>query len=294
MAKQYINPIHEGADPFILLFEDKYYLYPTLDPHGIRVFSSDNLVDWKDEGYALKDVDCYGDRGFWAPEILYRDGVFYMVFVANEHLGIATSKSPLGPFVQKEKKPLDEVQMIDGHFLEGYDGKTYLYFVRFNNNNEIHVAELNDDLLSIKKETEKKVLEATDPWETIWKTNPVCEGPFVLKHNNLYYLTYSCNHTMCKEYAVGCAVSSSPYGPFKKCSNNPILSSSSTVVGTGHHSFTTSKDGRNLIIVYHCHESIEKMGQRMTCIDKARFIKGEEEDLLEILGPTDTPQDSII
>ncbi len=98
------------ADPFILLHDGTYYAYGTKAEHGIAVFESDDLQTWRQasgraaEGLALHKDDVYGDRWFWAPEVYCINGAFYMFFSAQSHVCVAVSDSPLGPFVQKEKK----------------------------------------------------------------------------------------------------------------------------------------------------------------------------------------------
>ncbi|MBR4836617.1 MAG: glycoside hydrolase family 43 protein [Clostridia bacterium] len=286
MGDKYQNPVCSGADPFVLLNNGTYYLYSTNSPDGFRVFTSSNMADWTDRGYCLRADDVMGDKWFWAPEVLENDGKFYMVYVANEHLGIAVADSPLGPFIQKEKKWLNDINEIDGHFFVDDDGTVYLYFVRFDNGNVIWCAKMNDDMLSYDHSTARFLFRAEDEWEL--KDCSVVEGPFVLKHNNKYYLTYSANHTRCEDYAVGCAVSDNPMGPFKKVSYNPILKKNDTFNGTGHHSFTTSKDGSELVCVYHARPFRDTTCPRMTCIDRTRFIpdKNGGDDILVIDGPT--------
>ena len=275
------NPLMEGADPFILTYNGKYYLYFTKEDDGFKVYESDNLYSWIDRGYCLKrGEDVIGNGGFWAPEIIYENGLFYMVYVTDEHLAIATSKSPLGPFKQSKKEYLDEGNMIDGHFYKD-NGQIYLYFVRFNNGNVIHVAKMNDDLLSFDKSTEKFLLKAELPWEVTSKFN-VIEGPFVLKHQGKYYLTFSCNHTEHPDYAIGYAVSDNPMGPFKKFEGNPILHKTSEVCGVGHHSFFYRLEDNQLMCVYHRHYSLKQNYPRQVCLDEAYF----EDNLLKINGPT--------
>ena len=286
MENKYLNPVCDGADPFVLLHDGIYYLYSTNSPDGFRVFTSSNMADWTDRGYCLRADDVMGDKWFWAPEVLERNGKFYMVYVANEHLGIAVSDSPLGPFVQEEKKWLNDINEIDGHFFVDDDGAVYLYFVRFDDGNVIWCAKMNEDMLSYDYSTARFLFRAEDEWEL--KDCSVVEGPFVLKHNGKYYLTYSANHTRCEDYAVGCAVSDNPMGPFTKVSYNPILKKNDAFNGTGHHSFTRSKDGRELICVYHARPLRDTTCPRMTCIDRARFVPDENggDDILVIDGPT--------
>ena len=286
MKSEYINPVCEGADPFVLLHNGVYYLYSTNSPDGFRVFSSNNMAEWTDCGYCLRKEDVKGDKWFWAPEVMERNGKFYMVYVANEHLGIAVSDSPLGPFVQEEKRWLNDINEIDGHFFMDDDGTVYLYFVRFDNGNVIWCAKMNEDMLSYDHSTARFLFRAEDEWEL--RDCSVVEGPFVLKHKGKYYRTYSANHTRSEDYAVGYAISDSPMGPFKKVSYNPILKKNDAFNGTGHHSFTTSKDGSEIVCVYHARPHRDTMCPRMTCIDRARFIRDDnsDDDILVIDGPT--------
>lgn len=283
------NPLFTGADPFLLCHEGVYYMYFTGGTEenrpGFMVYSSTDLQNWENRGYCLEAKDVMGDRGFWAPELLVRDGKFYMVYVANEHLGIAVADSPLGPFTQTEKRWISERNAIDGHFLVGDDGQVYLYYVRFDNANIIYAAKMSEDLMHIDEENEVRLIDAEEPWET--RDCRVAEGAFVLKHNGLYYLTYSCNHTRSQDYAVGYAVSEHPLGPFVKYKGNPILHKTETVVGVGHHSFATAADGKTLLCAYHSHWSKEQAFPRRVCIDTAEFIqKDGEADILVIHGPS--------
>ena len=276
------NPIMEGADPFILVHDHKYYLYFTKENDGFKVYESSDLKNWEDKGYCLKKGhDICGDKWFWAPEIIYHNNIFYMVYVANEHLAIATSTSPLGPFTQKKQEFLDEGNMIDGHFFKDDDGTVYLYFVRFDNGNVLHVAKMNKDMISIDKKSERFIMRAELPWE-LSSGYSVMEGPFVLKHHGKYYLTFSCNHTQSPDYAIGYATSDNPYGPFVRYENNPILSKTDKVVGVGHHSFFNRIGDNHLMIVYHRHYSPIQNYPRQVCIDEACFDK----DILKIDGPT--------
>lgn len=284
----YSNPVCEGADPFVLLHEGKYYLYSTNSKDGYRVYESRNLRDWTERGYCLKKEDVMGERMFWAPEVIYRDGRFYMVYTSEEHLGIAVSKTPTGPFRQENKGWLSERNAIDGHFFQDEDGQVYLYYVRFDGGNVIYGAKMSPDLLELDEENEVRLISAADEWET--RDCLVTEGPFMLKNEGKYYLTYSANHYRCPDYAVGCAASSSPLGPFEKCKNNPILHGCGRIQGTGHHSFTYSKDGSRLICVYHCHRGDGEIHPRMTCIDPAEFIGGE----LVIHGPSSEEREILV
>ena len=301
MKNQFGNPIMPGADPFVLLHDGMYYMYCTMEnaqplvghnnfptaegkQDGYHVYQSDDLLTWEDKGFCLKSQDVMGDKWFWAPEVLYRNGKFYMVYSSEEHLGIAVADSPLGPFRQEKKQWLFEENAIDGHFFVDDDGTVYLYYVKFPKGNVIFVAKMAEDLLHVDTFYPQPLIQAEEPWETV--DCLVAEGPFVLKHKGLYYLTYSCNHTRCRDYAVGVAVSSSSVGPFAKSKKNPILHRNDKFCGVGHHSFTTSKDGKTLICSYHCHNSLDIFKPRRFCLNTAEFVPGEDgmDDLI-IHGP---------
>ncbi len=279
--KKYINPVIEGADPFLLYYDGKYYHYATDAPDGFVVHSSKDLVEWKNEGYCLKvGEDVMGDKWFWAPEVKDYNGKFYMVYVANEHLAVAVSDRPTGPFTCPTKKWLSERNAIDGSFFIDDDGKIYLYYVRFDGGNVIYGAPMKD-MFTLDEEKEKELIRPALPWEMV--AGSVAEGPFMLKHNGKYYLTYTANDYQSPDYAVGYAVCDMPLGNFVRYECNPILKKDYVQVGTGHHSFTTARDGKSMLIVYHVHNSLTKVHPRLTCVDKAEFVKNSNgDDVLKI------------
>jgi xylan 1,4-beta-xylosidase len=271
------------ADPTIFFHKGQYYLYGTVGANpnlGFTVYTSPDLKTWEgpkgvNEGYALRKGDVFGQKGFWAPQVFYYQNRFYMAYTANEQIAIATSHSPLGPFFQNSQQPLAApVKQIDPFVFIDDDGRKYLYHVRLTQGNRLFVAEMTDDLISIKPETLKECITAEEPWENTARASwPVAEGPTVFKHKKLYYLVYSANDFRNPDYAVGYAVSSSPYGPWKKYPGNPIISKNNTGPnGTGHGDFIKDKKG-HLFYVLHTHYSDTKVAPRRTAIVKARFAR---------------------
>ena len=301
MDNNFKNPMLNGADPFVLFYEGSYYMYCTTENDdqlvgandfgtatpegdGIYVYVSKDMKNWVKHGYALKKGDSMGEKWFWAPEVLEYRGRFYMVYAAEEHIAIASSDHPLGPFKQENKRWLREGGAIDGSFFVDDDDSVYLYYVRLGGGNRIFVAKMKDDLSEIEKEYPECLISAEEPWETL--DCLIAEGPFVLKHKGLYYLTYSCNHTRCVDYAVGYAVSDSPVGPFKKFEENPIMKRSGNLLGVGHNSFFRAED-RTLYCAYHCHNIHSNYFKpRMFCLNTAEFAEVENGiDRLVINGP---------
>ncbi len=260
------------GDPFIMLNGNTYYAYGTNAENGIEVYTSDDLVYWKKESeLALKSEDSWGGRWFWAPEVYYiqEKNKFFMYYTANEHICVATSNSPLGPFKQEAKVPmLDGEKSIDNSLFIDDNGKPYLYFDRFNDGLNIWVAELENDLQTIKTATLKKCINVSQAWEEIWPR--VNEGAFVMKHKGLYYMTYSANSYESPFYGIGFATAASPEGPWTKYTSNPILQKPQDLVGVGHSAMFKDKSGK-LRIVFHAHHSATSIHPRAMYIADVTF-----------------------
>jgi len=309
MASTYQNPmpIKNIGDPFVLRAQDgTYYCYATSAPDGFKAWSSDDLIHWRETGYVYKrGEDSWGTSDFWAPEVIFQDGKYFMHYSArwgrNEslRLGVATADSPDGPFSDVFDHPMFDFgyAAIDGHVLLDDDGRKYFYYARDCSENivagrhesHLYAAELNDDLVSFKGEP-TLVTKPEQEWELRsgpeWLWN---EGPFVLKYDGKYYLMYSANFYASRDYAVGYAVSENPLGPFLKAAHNPVLfAGDSPFSGPGHNSVTTSRDGKELFIVYHVHTDFQNpSGDRQVCIDRMGF---RADGSLYVSGPTHTPQ----
>lgn len=272
------------ADPFVLLWENTYYAYGTHSPDGISVFASDDLKTWyipegTRNGLALHKDDVWGEKWFWAPEVYHVNGTFYMYFSADEHICVATSEAPVGPFKQAEQKPMLDEKSIDNTLFLDDSGKPYLFFDRFNDGLNIWSAELEDNLLEIKKETMRKCIAVSQPWEEVWPR--VNEGSFVIKHNGVYYLTYSGNSYESQFYGIGFATATDINGPWTKYEKNPILQKPGKLVGVGHSSMFTDKEGR-LRIAFHAHNNDSTIHPRHMYFSSVRFEESEGHDIMVI------------
>tara|TARA_R110001592_G_scaffold62863_13_gene192474 strand:+ start:102 stop:1079 length:978 start_codon:yes stop_codon:yes gene_type:complete len=265
------------ADPTIFEHDGIYYLYGTSQGslinkgNGFLVYTSTNLEEWQGpagitSGFALKDSDAFGDTGFWAPQVFYKNETFYMAYTANEKIAIATSNSPLGPFTNNGN-PIAQTRQIDPFVFFDDNGKTYLYHVRLTNGNRIFVAEMNSDLQSIKEETLVEAITASEPWENTANASwSVAEGPTVIKENDTYSLFYSTNDYRNQDYAVGYATSTSPTGSWKKSANNPIIHGDMVGEnGTGHGDVFYDTFG-NMQYVLHTHFSSAVVEPRKTAV----------------------------
>lgn len=277
------------ADPTIFLDHGNYYLYGTSlgSENGFLVYQSNDLKNWskpvgKTNGYALIKGDSFGEKGFWAPQVFKYKNCYYMAYTANEHIAIAKSESPLGPFKQEKLQSLaGEGKQIDPFIFFDIDGKPYIYYVKLKEGNRIFVSEMKADLSDLIAGTARECIAASAPWENTEKVSwPVAEGPSVTKKGNTYYLIYSANDFRNKDYAVGYATSRSPLGPWKKYEGNPIISKEQIHLnGTGHGELFTDKNG-SFKYVMHTHFSSAEVAPRRTGLVDLQFTNGKEDTKL--------------
>ncbi|RDV13533.1 beta-xylosidase [Pontibacter diazotrophicus] len=262
-AREDHNPVLEGfyADPDVLYSEKtgKFYIYPTSDGFTgwsgtyFKTFSSDNLVDWKDEGVILdlhKDVS-WADRNAWAPCIIEKKTgdqyKYFYYFTAAQKIGVAVADNPTGPFVDSGKPLIDAFpegvtggQQIDPEvFADPKTGKNYLYW----GNGYMAGAELNEDMVSIKPGTTKVMTpDAT-----------FREGATVSYRNGTYYFLWSEDDTRSENYRVRYGTSSTPMGKIIVPENNLVIAKDKEagIYGTGHNSILQMPGKDEWYIVYH-------------------------------------------
>ncbi len=296
----------------------KWYMTGTCDGMSFKLYSSDDLTKW-DNGKTIftKDMVSWGiydpsvgAYGLWGAEIHEREGKYYLYFsiwakdgqgnATSPRIGVATSDKVDGPYKDKGEPLFDYgYSAIDNHLFTDDDGKNYFYYVRDAYDNvvdgvhesHIYVVEMNDDLTSVKAQSESVFLLRPDQaWEKrsgggSWAW---VEGCWMQKMNGKYYLFYSANKYDSRNYAIGYAVSDSPTGPFVK-NPEPLLETyAEELVSPGNNSFFTSKDGKELFTAYHMLTTPETpSGNRYLNIDR---IGLREDGTVYINAPTITAQ----
>lgn len=145
LSEMYKNPIITGThpDPSILRVGDDYYMVNSsfIFFPCIPISHSKDLIHWKIIGHAISKPEyahldeLEGGRGYWAPDISYYDGKFYIT--ATYRLNdsgtvyrkqmVTSSVNPEGPYC----KPvfLDE-DGIDPSLFTDYDGRRYMILNR--------------------------------------------------------------------------------------------------------------------------------------------------------------------
>ncbi len=312
MQVSYTNPVFDQyfADPFVLHHEGQYYAYGTgplsSDGRAFPVLRSSDLVNWKQHGWAL--IPPGGDE-YWAPEVAFYDGTFYMYYSAHgidgqdHQLRVATSRDPLGPFRDAGKVLIpDQPFTIDAHPFQDQDGQWYLFYSRdFLTLEDIYrvgtgiVVDRLVDMFTLAGEpwvvirphadwqlfkAQRTMYGAVYDWHTI-------EGPALRFHNGHYYCFYSGGAWEHDNYGVSYVVADHPMGPYQLPSTGEqvlLRSAPGYLIGPGHNSFTESPNGSQEYIVYHAWDP--GMTARRMCIDKLTW----DQDTPVIHGPTWTRQ----
>lgn len=188
-------------DPFILLYEDKYYMYGTRGSEawtdkstGLDAYVSDDLESWEEiRDVFLPPENFWADRNFWAPEVHYYNGSFYM-FVSFKSetkmrgTQILKAERPEGPFCLHSDGPVtpEDWMCLDGTLVVD-DGKPYIVFCHEwvqVKDGEVWALELTDDLKASKGEP-IYLFKASEPfWVDKTRETFVTDGPFAYRTEN--------------------------------------------------------------------------------------------------------------
>ena len=182
-----------------------------------HVFSTDDMVHWKDHGEILNSSQVEWGRpegGFmWAPDCAYKDGKYYFYFPHPSgsdwnntwKVGVAISDKPDRDFKVWGyiKNMGDEFAMIDPCVFVDSDGQAYFYY---GGGGRCVGARLKGNMVELA-EPLRKMEGLTDFHEATW----------VHKHGDWYYLSYADNHVENDRGAnrLHYAMSKNPLGPWE-------------------------------------------------------------------------------
>lgn len=268
------------ADPYILKYNGKYYIYVT-GHDAVYAYHSDSLFEnWK---YYGKVMTIEGHDSFWAPSVIEIDGKFYMynsVEVyddtpdAGGHRGamhVSVSDNPLGPFLGAKR--ILHPFSIDSHIVKNESGLYLFYSSNRFDGERIGTCIYVDRMLDpyTPEGTPKLVLEPTldediyrrdrykkgQHWHTI-------EGAFYFREDDWHYLMYSGNCFEQPTYYVGFARAKTDETDLTKIkfekypddgTYSPVLKANEFEEGTGHNSMI--KENGEWYAVYHARDIAE-------------------------------------
>ncbi|MBA4147172.1 MAG: family 43 glycosylhydrolase [Verrucomicrobia bacterium] len=330
----YKNPVYSKyfADPYVWKHDGKYYAVGTGplgtndhtvqdedlsssdfqgEERAIPVLTSDNFVDWKFAGGALRVPPDLKHKPFWAPEVAFHKDHFYLYYSTameglRHMLRVAKSRFPDGPYEDLGRLIGDTHDCpfaIDGHAFLDDDGQWYLFYARDFLNQEgganAGTALVVDRLNGMTKLAgeEKVVLRSKCNWQLfkaqremygkIWDWHTM-EGPCVRKRNGLYYCFYSGGCYENDTYGVDYGVAENVMGPYSDEGNESgprvLKTVPGRVPGPGHISIVNGPDDQTEYMVYHAWDI--EMKSRLMCMDKLEWTDNGP----RCAGPTWTEQ----
>jgi arabinan endo-1,5-alpha-L-arabinosidase len=282
----YENPVydHDAPDPVLIRAPDgTFYAYTTQSIYGTRlinipVLRSTDLVRWSYVRDALPAVPSWAvldERDSWAPHVIRHDGRYLMYFSEGRAkdgtmaIGVATSSEPTGPFRDAIGEPLltgPTFTTIDP-FVMTHEGDLWIFWGSAGD--PIRAQRLSEDGLSTVGEP-RIVFERRfgEPYEGL------IEGAWLTRRGSWWYLMYSGDACCDQEahYAVNVARSRSPFGPFSRNPNNPILEANETFNAPGHNSVVVDDAGEHWM-VYHAYVKPD-FTFRVMLIDRIEWVDG--------------------
>lgn len=276
------NPVIDGwyADPEGFVDGGTLWLYPTSslnyeDQTFFDAFSSEDGIHWKKHPSILTTAEVkWAWRALWAPSVVAKDGRYYLFFSANDvhqgevgGIGVAVSDSPAGPFKDLLGRPLipdivNGAQPIDQFvYNDPVSGEWLMYYGGWRHCNVVRLA---PDFKSIVPFEDGSLYREITPEGYV-------EGPFMLYREGKYYFMWSEGTWTQDDYRVAYAISTSPFGPFRR--EATILESDSAVgTGAGHHSVVRDPGTGEYLMIYHRHPLNAQSGNdRVVCMDRMEF-----------------------
>lgn len=249
----------ELADPSVLFFEDKWYLYPS----GGMAWWTEDFSTWHHHPINVPWIG-------YAPTIV-QFGERFLLTASDAP--IYEASHPLGPFIV-----LQAVQTPDGEVLKGWedpmlfsddDGRLFAYWGIAKG---IFGAEL-DPKAPWKLVCPPALLIQFDPthqWERGGYSNQLnvscLEGAWMFKHGGTYHLTYSAPGTY-PRYATGCYRATKPLGPFTYAERNPITTGPGRFVQGAGHGCIVRGPLDTVWAFYTCHVQIHHTFERRIGMD---------------------------
>ena len=251
------NPVIPGdfADPSIIRQGKVYYATGTSSewaPH-FPLFQSTDLLHWQPIGYVLPKTPAWAAASFWAPELFYRNGIYYVYYVARKKsdgiscIGVATTKDPAKGFTDHGILLEFGREAIDPFVIEE-NGQLYITWKAYGLDPrpiELVGSRLSAD--GLKVEGEPFTLLRDDDKKGL-------EGQCLVKHGGYYYLFYSLGNCCGQDcsYKVEVARSATLRGPYTRFASNPILAETEEWKCTGHGTLVTSAEGKDFFL-YHAY-----------------------------------------
>ena len=220
--------IREAADPVVVSFKDKYYLFAS---KSSGYWYSEDFTDWKhvfitDSVLPIED---------YAPGLfIHKDHLYYVGSTHGKGMLYRSAAPETG-----EWEPVKEIWSYwdPAFYVEG--DNLYMYY-GCSPVDPIYAQVL--DLNTLEARTEVITCFNSNKEEYGWERTgnelprrPYIEGAWMTAHQGKYYLQYAAPGTEWKSYADGTYVSDSPSGPFTYMENSPVSYKPTGFIGGAGH-----------------------------------------------------------
>lgn len=272
--------VREAADPLLVLFKERYYLFPSVTG---GFFVSDDLLSW--EFHPFRQAMPLYD---YAPDVCAIGDYLYFS---------ASNRSDANPFYRTRNPLSGNWEKVEGSFsfwdpnlFQDDDGRVYLYWGcsnvtpiygteldrvtmqpigepeeliyadverhGFERTGEDHVPSDSRELLEAVLEEALRHLpegenftqlprERQEALERFASHAPYVEGAWMTKQRGKYYLQYAVPATQSNIYGDAVYVGDSPLGPFVLADSNPFsYKPGGFITGAGHGATLQDKEGR--------------------------------------------------
>ena len=265
-------------DPSARVWNDgKLYVYGSLiqkngnDPNkfgGVGyqwALSSSDLIHWEITRDIIASVGPddqihYNDAPFWAPDCMYKDGMYYLYYCQpypEMPEGVATSKSPVGPFTNAKPIYLKGYNQIDPAVFIDDDGQAYYLWGQFS----AKIAKLKPNMTEIDTTT-------INPVVLNEKQHFFHEGVCMIKRKGVYYLVYTDISRKGRATCIGYATSKSPMGPYQY--GGVIVDNDGCDPNTWNNHGSVVEFNNQWYVFYH-RATNGSVSMRKTCIEPISF-----------------------
>jgi beta-xylosidase len=261
----YQNPVIPGdfPDPTVIRVGKMYYAAGTSSDFApiYPLYESVDLVNWKQIGSAFSEMPAWASKNFWAPELYFKDGTFFIYYTAKRKsdgiscIGVATTKDLRKGFIDHGIIVEWGNEAIDGFVFQDDNQKMYICWKAYGLTKgrpiEILASEMIADGLSLVGDH-----FSLTRYDEGWKGEGD-EGPCLVKHGEYYYLFYSvggCCDNRCS-YRIRVSRSKNLKTGWEQ---NPetILESGNTWKCPGHGTLVSTPDNR-FFYIYHSYNSTD-------------------------------------
>ncbi len=237
----------EAADPSVVAFKGRYYLFASMSG-GFWVTDDLNRWDYRESG-GLPVHD-------YAPDVrVIGDYLYFCASKRTKKCTIYRTRDPLTEPFEAVSRPF---AFWDPNLFADDDGRVYFYW-GCSNQTPVYGVEMDPENMTpvgrkqglifdqssnhgFERPGEEHVLAKPGSFgqklmRAAFGTAPYIEGAWMTKHEGRYYLQYAAPGTEYNVYADGVYVGGRPLGPFVYAKNNPFsYKPGGFIQGAGHGS----------------------------------------------------------